>query len=171
MEDIFAWKYAKQIQWQHKLSNMLCHGISSKILINKGLELLNHLHSDFCKISVRIWVTRLRKKYSTWRKSASDTTEITSVNRYSRVIYELAMPWTRDAFFLRLHVWSCILTGISGSLNFDEEDTEEEEASKRPVSHSPYPESERPSSASSEKSFAVSVLKSICDKHWTHAWF
>ncbi|NXT63982.1 TULP3 protein, partial [Chaetops frenatus] len=53
-----------------------------------------------------------------------------------------------------LHVWSCILTGISGSLNFDEEDTEEEEASKRPVSHSPYPESERPSSASSEKSFA-----------------
>ncbi|XP_030123805.4 tubby-related protein 3 isoform X2 [Taeniopygia guttata] len=44
--------------------------------------------------------------------------------------------------------------GISGSLNFDEEDTEEEEASKRPVSHSPYPESERPSSASSEKSFA-----------------
>ncbi|KAF2983749.1 hypothetical protein EK904_003849, partial [Melospiza melodia maxima] len=44
--------------------------------------------------------------------------------------------------------------GISGSLNFDEEDTEEEEASKRPVSHSPNPESERPSSASSEKSFA-----------------
>ncbi|XP_064319357.1 tubby-related protein 3 isoform X1 [Phalacrocorax carbo] len=44
--------------------------------------------------------------------------------------------------------------GISGSLNFDEEDTEEEEASKRPASHSPYPESERPSSATSEKSFA-----------------
>lgn len=64
---------------------------------------------------------------------------------------------------------SCILTGISGSLNFDEEDTEEEEASKRPVSHSPNPESERPSSASSEKSFAVSVLKSISDKHWTCA--
>uniref|UniRef100_A0A8C5TC02 TUB like protein 3 n=1 Tax=Malurus cyaneus samueli TaxID=2593467 RepID=A0A8C5TC02_9PASS len=55
---------------------------------------------------------------------------------------------------VRLHVCSCILTGISDSLNFDEEDTEEEEASKRPVSHSPYPESERPSSASSEKSFA-----------------
>ncbi|KFO77348.1 Tubby-related protein 3, partial [Cuculus canorus] len=47
--------------------------------------------------------------------------------------------------------------GILGSLNFDEEDTEEEEASKRPVSHSPYPESERPSSATSEKSFAVSA--------------
>ncbi|KFV97610.1 Tubby-related protein 3, partial [Fulmarus glacialis] len=47
--------------------------------------------------------------------------------------------------------------GISGSLNFDEEDTEEEEASKRPASHSPYPESERPSSATSEKSFAVSA--------------
>ncbi|XP_066861390.1 tubby-related protein 3 isoform X2 [Anser cygnoides] len=45
--------------------------------------------------------------------------------------------------------------GISGSLNFDEEDTEEEEeASKRPASHSPHPESERPSSATSEKSFA-----------------
>ncbi|XP_065705334.2 tubby-related protein 3 isoform X4 [Patagioenas fasciata] len=44
--------------------------------------------------------------------------------------------------------------GISGSLNFDEEDTEEEEAGKRPASHCPYPESERPSSATSEKSFA-----------------
>ncbi|XP_027305646.3 tubby-related protein 3 isoform X1 [Anas platyrhynchos] len=45
--------------------------------------------------------------------------------------------------------------GISGSLNFDEEDTEEEEeASKRPASHSPHLESERPSSATSEKSFA-----------------
>ncbi|KAM9277823.1 tubby-related protein 3 [Cariama cristata] len=44
--------------------------------------------------------------------------------------------------------------GISGSLNFDEEDTEEEEASKRPASHSTHPESERPSSASSEKSLA-----------------
>ncbi|XP_061863951.1 tubby-related protein 3 isoform X2 [Colius striatus] len=43
--------------------------------------------------------------------------------------------------------------GISGSLNFDEEDTEEEEASKRPASHSPYREPERPSSATSEKSF------------------
>ncbi|NXW35004.1 TULP3 protein, partial [Phaetusa simplex] len=43
--------------------------------------------------------------------------------------------------------------GISGSLNFDEEDTEEE-ANKRPASHSLYPESERPSSATSEKSFA-----------------
>ncbi|KFP69557.1 Tubby-related protein 3, partial [Acanthisitta chloris] len=48
--------------------------------------------------------------------------------------------------------------GISGSLNFDEEDTEEEET--RPASHSPGSESERPRSASSEKSFAVSVLKS-----------
>ncbi|KFQ39781.1 Tubby-related protein 3, partial [Mesitornis unicolor] len=47
--------------------------------------------------------------------------------------------------------------GISGSLNFDEEDTEEEEASKRPASHSPYPESERPSSATSEKCLAVSA--------------
>ncbi|KFQ68516.1 Tubby-related protein 3, partial [Phaethon lepturus] len=51
--------------------------------------------------------------------------------------------------------------GISGSLNFDEEDTEEEETSKRPASHSQHPESERPRSATSEKSFAVSVLKSI----------
>ncbi|XP_009082462.1 PREDICTED: tubby-related protein 3 [Acanthisitta chloris] len=42
--------------------------------------------------------------------------------------------------------------GISGSLNFDEEDTEEEET--RPASHSPGSESERPRSASSEKSFA-----------------
>ncbi|NXO04466.1 TULP3 protein, partial [Rhinopomastus cyanomelas] len=43
--------------------------------------------------------------------------------------------------------------GILGSLNFDEEDMEEEEAaSKRPTSHSPCPESERPSSAASEKS-------------------
>ncbi|XP_066861395.1 tubby-related protein 3 isoform X3 [Anser cygnoides] len=49
--------------------------------------------------------------------------------------------------------------GISGSLNFDEEDTEEEEeASKRPASHSPHPESERPSSATSEKSFATFLL-------------
>ncbi|KAK2537716.1 Tulp3 [Columba guinea] len=47
-----------------------------------------------------------------------------------------------------------MLHGISGSLNFDEEDTEEEEAGKRPASHSPCPESERPSSATSEKSFA-----------------
>ncbi|NWY57937.1 TULP3 protein, partial [Chionis minor] len=43
--------------------------------------------------------------------------------------------------------------GISGSLNFDE-DTEEEETIKRPASLSPYAESERPSSATSEKSFA-----------------
>ncbi|KFQ49480.1 Tubby-related protein 3, partial [Nestor notabilis] len=47
--------------------------------------------------------------------------------------------------------------GISGSLNFDEEDAEEEEASKRPASHSPYPETERPSSATSVKSFTVSA--------------
>ncbi|KFP99666.1 Tubby-related protein 3, partial [Haliaeetus albicilla] len=46
--------------------------------------------------------------------------------------------------------------GISGSLNFDE-DTEEEETSKTLASHSPNPESERPSSANSEKSFAVSA--------------
>ncbi|KAM6309705.1 tubby-related protein 3 isoform 2-T3 [Podargus strigoides] len=44
--------------------------------------------------------------------------------------------------------------GISGSLNFDEEDTEEEEASKAPAAPSPYPESEKPGSASSKKSFA-----------------
>ncbi|NXG69431.1 TULP3 protein, partial [Baryphthengus martii] len=44
--------------------------------------------------------------------------------------------------------------GISGSLNFDEEDTEEEEDGIRPASSSPNPESERPSSATSEKSFA-----------------
>lgn len=45
--------------------------------------------------------------------------------------------------------------GISGSLNFDEEDTEEEEeVSKRPASQSPHPESERPSSATIKKSFA-----------------
>ncbi|NXS55068.1 TULP3 protein, partial [Brachypteracias leptosomus] len=43
--------------------------------------------------------------------------------------------------------------GISGSLNFDEEDTEKEETGKRPASHSPDPESERPSSSTSEKSF------------------
>lgn len=53
-------------------------------------------------------------------------------------------------------------------MNFDE-DAEEEEASKRLESHSPYPESERPSSATSEKSFAVSILKSISDKGWAHA--
>ncbi|XP_042722556.1 tubby-related protein 3 isoform X1 [Lagopus leucura] len=45
--------------------------------------------------------------------------------------------------------------GISGSLNFDEEDTEEEEeVSKRPASQSPHPESERLHSATVEKSFA-----------------
>ncbi|NXE12959.1 TULP3 protein, partial [Lophotis ruficrista] len=43
--------------------------------------------------------------------------------------------------------------GISGSLNFEEEDAVEE-ASKKPAPHSPYPESERPSSATTEKSFA-----------------
>lgn len=80
------------------------------------------------------------------------------------------MPWTHDALFQRLPAWSCVLTGISGSLNFDEEDTEEEEASKKPASHSPYPESERPSSAASEKSPGVSVLKSISDKGGTEAW-
>lgn len=55
-------------------------------------------------------------------------------------------------------------------MNFDEEDTEEEEeASKRPASHSPHLESERPSSATSEKSFAVGVLKSVSDKGWVRA--
>ncbi|XP_052557641.1 tubby-related protein 3 isoform X3 [Tympanuchus pallidicinctus] len=45
--------------------------------------------------------------------------------------------------------------GISGSLNFDEEDTEEEEeVRKRPASQSPHPESERLRSATVEKSFA-----------------
>uniref|UniRef100_A0A8C8AIX4 TUB like protein 3 n=1 Tax=Otus sunia TaxID=257818 RepID=A0A8C8AIX4_9STRI len=44
--------------------------------------------------------------------------------------------------------------GISGSLNFDEENTEEEEAGKKPASHSPCPESERPRSATSVKSSA-----------------
>ncbi|TFK00989.1 pantothenate kinase 1 [Platysternon megacephalum] len=42
--------------------------------------------------------------------------------------------------------------GISGSLNFDEDTEEEEEAGKRSRSHSPYSESERPSSATSQKS-------------------
>nr|XP_025038691.1 tubby-related protein 3-like isoform X1 [Pelodiscus sinensis] len=51
--------------------------------------------------------------------------------------------------------WSCILTGISGSLNFDEDTEEEEEAGKRSGSHSPYSESERPSSAASQKSATV----------------
>lgn len=54
-------------------------------------------------------------------------------------------------------------------MNFDEEDTEEEETSKTLASHSPNPESERPSSANSEKSFAVSVLKSVSDMGWAHA--
>ncbi|KFQ17635.1 Tubby-related protein 3, partial [Merops nubicus] len=47
--------------------------------------------------------------------------------------------------------------GISGSLNFDEEDTEEEETGKRPASCSLNPEPERPSSATSERSCAVSA--------------
>ncbi|XP_074858736.1 tubby-related protein 3 isoform X2 [Carettochelys insculpta] len=42
--------------------------------------------------------------------------------------------------------------GISGSLNFDEDTEEEEEAGKRSGSCSPYSESERPSSATSQKS-------------------
>ncbi|XP_006862833.1 PREDICTED: tubby-related protein 3 [Chrysochloris asiatica] len=43
--------------------------------------------------------------------------------------------------------------GISGSLNFDEEDTDgEEEEGKKLRSHSPHPETERPNSASSQKS-------------------
>uniref|UniRef100_A0A8D0HJB7 Tubby-like protein n=1 Tax=Sphenodon punctatus TaxID=8508 RepID=A0A8D0HJB7_SPHPU len=60
----------------------------------------------------------------------------------------------------KLLISPCILTGISGSLNFDEEDTEEEEeAGKRSGSHSPYSESERPSSATSEKSATVTSLQ------------
>ncbi|NXL34627.1 TULP3 protein, partial [Glaucidium brasilianum] len=51
--------------------------------------------------------------------------------------------------------------GISGSLNFDEEDTEEEEADKRPASHSPHPESGRPCSATSKES-AVSETGASC---------
>ncbi|KFW11967.1 Tubby-related protein 3, partial [Eurypyga helias] len=47
--------------------------------------------------------------------------------------------------------------GISDSLNFDEDGTDEEEANKRPASHSQGPESERPSSATSERSFTVSA--------------
>ncbi|XP_074858755.1 tubby-related protein 3 isoform X4 [Carettochelys insculpta] len=45
--------------------------------------------------------------------------------------------------------------GISGSLNFDEDTEEEEEAGKRSGSCSPYSESERPSSATSQKSATV----------------
>ncbi|XP_054019423.1 tubby-related protein 3 [Dryobates pubescens] len=44
--------------------------------------------------------------------------------------------------------------GISGSLNFDEEDTEEAAPSRRPSPHSPCSESERPGSETSNKSFA-----------------
>ncbi|XP_063999506.1 tubby-related protein 3 isoform X2 [Pogoniulus pusillus] len=44
--------------------------------------------------------------------------------------------------------------GISGSLNFDEEDTEEEETSRRPSPHSQCSESGRPGSETSEKSLA-----------------
>ncbi|XP_061438552.1 tubby-related protein 3 isoform X2 [Rhineura floridana] len=42
--------------------------------------------------------------------------------------------------------------GISGSMNFDEEDTEEEETKEQSGSHSPYSESQRPPSANSQKS-------------------
>lgn len=43
--------------------------------------------------------------------------------------------------------------GISGSLNFDEEESDgEEEEGRKLRSHSPYSEAERPSSASSQKS-------------------
>ncbi|XP_030394265.1 tubby-related protein 3 isoform X2 [Gopherus evgoodei] len=48
--------------------------------------------------------------------------------------------------------------GISGSLNFDEDTEEEEEAGKRSRSHSPYSESERPSSATSQKSGTTFLL-------------
>ncbi|XP_050821710.1 tubby-related protein 3 isoform X3 [Gopherus flavomarginatus] len=48
--------------------------------------------------------------------------------------------------------------GISGSLNFDEDTEEEEEAGKRSRSHSPYSESERPSSATSQKSATTFLL-------------
>ncbi|XP_016070717.1 PREDICTED: tubby-related protein 3 isoform X3 [Miniopterus natalensis] len=42
--------------------------------------------------------------------------------------------------------------GISGSLNFDEEETDGEEEGKKLMSHSPYSAAERPDSASSQKS-------------------
>lgn len=46
--------------------------------------------------------------------------------------------------------------GISGSLNFDEEESDgEEEEGRKLRSHSPYSEAERPSSASSQKSTTV----------------
>lgn len=46
--------------------------------------------------------------------------------------------------------------GISGSLNFDEEETdEEEEEGKKLRSHSPYSEADRTNSAPSQKSITV----------------
>lgn len=49
---------------------------------------------------------------------------------------------------------SSFLPGISGSLNFDEEETDGEEEGKK-LCHSPYSEAERPNSASSQKSTTV----------------
>lgn len=45
--------------------------------------------------------------------------------------------------------------GISGSLNFDEEESDSEEEGKKLESHPPFSEKERPSSASSQKAATV----------------
>lgn len=77
----------------------------------------------------------------------------------------MVMFFICDIPLLSLPSWSYVLTGISGSLNFDEEDTEEEEETeKKSGSHSPYSESERPSSATSQKSATVSVMTSVCNE-------
>ncbi|XP_047724020.1 tubby-related protein 3 isoform X3 [Prionailurus viverrinus] len=47
--------------------------------------------------------------------------------------------------------------GISGSLNFDEEETDGEEEGKK-LCHSPYSDAERPNSASSQKSTTIFIL-------------
>ncbi|XP_019320389.2 tubby-related protein 3 isoform X6 [Panthera pardus] len=47
--------------------------------------------------------------------------------------------------------------GISGSLNFDEEETDGEEEGKK-LCHSPYSDAERPNSASSQKSTTIFLL-------------
>ena len=68
---------------------------------------------------------------------------------------------------------SPFLPGISGSLNFDEEETDGEEGEgKKLRSHSSYSEAERPSSASSQKPTTVcssetssSELISLLPKH------
>ncbi|XP_019371577.1 PREDICTED: tubby-related protein 3 isoform X1 [Gavialis gangeticus] len=56
--------------------------------------------------------------------------------------------------------------GISGSLNFDEEDTEEEEETeKKSGCHSPYSESERSSSATSQKSATETGASCTASSH------